>query len=90
LAFTKGVLIAADEAARSALSGRLTVLIIKQLKGAGVHARGAKSHNLYAMHTLDNPDIINALKARALTPTAWELVRTNFERSGGGPPGVLL
>jgi phosphoketolase len=87
LAFTKGVLIGADEAARSALSGRLTVLIIKQLKGAGVHARGAKSHNLYAMHTLDNPDIINALKARALTPTAWELVRTNFERAGGGPAG---
>jgi phosphoketolase len=87
LTFTKAVLIAADEAARSALSGKLTVLIIKQLKGAGVHARGAKSHNLYAMHTLDNPEIINALKARALTPTAWELVRTNFERSGGGPAG---
>ena len=85
LTFTKAVLIAADEAARSALSGRLTVLIIKQLKGAGVHARGAKSHNLYAMHTLDNPDIVNALKARALAPAAWELVRTNFERSGGGP-----
>lgn len=85
LAFTKAVLIAADEAARSALSGKLTVLIIKQLKGAGVHARGAKSHNLYAMHTLDNPDIINALKARALAPEAWELVRTNCERSGGGP-----
>jgi phosphoketolase len=85
LAFTKAVLIAADEAARSALSGKLTVLIIKQLKGAGVHARGAKSHNLYAMHTLDNPDIINALKARALAPEAWELVRTNCERAGGGP-----
>lgn len=84
LVFTKAVLIAADQAARSALGGRLTVLIIKQLKGAGVHARGAKSHNLYAMHTLDNPDIINALKARALAPAAWELVRTNFERAGGG------
>jgi len=48
LAFTKAVLIAADEAVRSALGGKLTVLIIKQLKGAG--ARGAKSHNLYAMH----------------------------------------
>ncbi len=87
LEFTKGVLIAADEAARSALSGKLTVLIIKQLKGAGVHARGAKSHNLYAMHTLDNPDIVNALKARALAPAAWELVRTNFERAGGGAAG---
>jgi phosphoketolase len=84
LAFTKAVLIAADEAARSALSGKLTVLIIKQLKGAGVHARGAKSHNLYAMHTLDNPDIVNALKTRALAPSAWELVRTNCERAGGG------
>lgn len=85
LAFTKAVLVAADQAAKLALGGKLTVLIIKQLKGAGVHARGAKSHNLYAMHTLDNPDIVNALKARALTPAAWELVRTNFERAGGGP-----
>jgi phosphoketolase len=84
LAFTKAVLVAADEAARSALSGTLTVLIIKQLKGAGVHARGAKSHNLYAMHTLDNPDIVNALKSRALAPAAWEIVRTNCERAGGG------
>jgi len=83
LAFTKAVLIAADEAVRSALGGKLTVLIIKQLKG-GVHARGAKSHKS-AMHTLDNPDIVNALKARALAPAAWELVRTNFERAGGGP-----
>ncbi len=85
LAFTKAVLIAADQAAKSAFGGKLTVLIIKQLKGAGVHARGAKSHNLYAMHTLDNSDIINALKTRALAPDAWELVRTNFERAGGGP-----
>lgn len=85
LAFTEAVLIAAEEATKSALSGTRTVLIIKQLKGAGVHARGAKSHNLYAMHTLDNPDIVNALKARALAPEAWQLVRTNFERAGGGP-----
>ena len=85
LAFTEAVLVATDEAAQSALNGTLTALIVKQLKGAGVHARGAKSHNLYAMHTLENPDIINALKARALPPTAWELVRNNFERAGGGP-----
>ena len=85
LAFTKGVLVAVDEAARSALSGKLTALIIKQLKGAGVHARGAKSHNLYAMHTLDNPDIIKALQTRALSADAWQLVRTNCERAGGGP-----
>ncbi|XHX78898.1 MAG: phosphoketolase [Stenomitos frigidus ULC029] len=85
LAFGKAVLAKTDEAARSALGGKLTVLIIKQLKGAGVHARGAKSHNLYAQHTLENPDIIAALKTRALSPNAWALVRTNCERSGGGP-----
>lgn len=85
LAFNKAMLIAADEAARSALGGKLTVLIIKQLKGAGVHARGAKSHNLYARHTLDNQEIIDALKQRALSPAAWELVRTNCVRAAGGP-----
>jgi phosphoketolase len=85
LAFGKAVLAKTDEAARSALGGKLTVLIIKQLKGAGVHARGAKSHNLYAQHTLENPDIVAALKTRALSPTAWALVRTNCERAGGGP-----
>lgn len=85
LEFTKAVLVAAEAAARSALNGKLTVLIIKQLKGAGVHARGAKSHNLYAQHTLDNPDIVNTLKTRALPTEAWELVRTNCERAGGGP-----
>ena len=85
LEFTQAVLEAADKAAKSALGGKLTVLIIKQLKGAGVHARGSKSHNLYAHHTLDNSDIVSALHARALSPAAWELVRTNMERSGGGP-----
>ncbi|MBF2003200.1 MAG: phosphoketolase [Synechococcales cyanobacterium C42_A2020_086] len=85
LAFTKAVLMGIDEAARSALEGKLTVFIIKQLKGAGVHARGAKSHNLYAHHTLDNPDIVAGLQANALPPEAWELVRTNCERAGGGP-----
>jgi phosphoketolase len=85
LAFTAAVLAAADRAAKSALGGQLTVLILKQLKGAGVHARGAKSHNLYAQHTLDNPDIVAALQARALTPAAWNLVRTNCERAAGGP-----
>lgn len=85
LKFTQAVLEGIDEAAKSALSGQLTVFIIKQLKGAGVHARGAKSHNLYAHHTLDNVEIVNALKARALSPEAWQLVRTNCERAGGGP-----
>lgn len=85
LEFTKAVLVAVEKAARSALSGKRTVLIIKQLKGAGVHARGAKSHNLYAQHTLDNPEIVAALQARALPPDVWQLVRTNCERAGGGP-----
>lgn len=84
LEFTKAVLAGVDKAAKNALSGKLTVFIIKQLKGAGVHARGAKSHNLYAKDTLDAPHIINALKERALSPEAWELVRTNAERAGGG------
>ncbi|BAZ21011.1 hypothetical protein NIES4073_18890 [Kalymmatonema gypsitolerans NIES-4073] len=85
LAFTKAVLTGVDKAAKSALGGKLTVFIIKQLKGAGVHARGAKSHNLYPKDTLDAPHIISALKERALPPEAWQLVRTNAERAGGGP-----
>ncbi len=89
LAFTGAVLAAADKAARSALGGKLSVLIVKQLKGAGVHASGAKSHNLYAMHTLDNAEIVTALKRRALAPQAWVVVRTNFERAGGGPAATV-
>lgn len=84
LEFTKAVLSGVDKAAKSALSGKLTVFIIKQLKGAGVHARGAKSHNLYPKDTLNSPHIIEALKARALPLEVWELVRTNCERAGGG------
>jgi phosphoketolase len=85
LAFNQAVLTATDKAAKSALGGKLTVLIIKQLKGAGVHARGSKSHNLYGFHTLDNEDIVTALKARAMPVEVWELVRQNCERAGGGP-----
>ncbi|MBN3941638.1 phosphoketolase [Nostoc sp. NMS9] len=85
LAFTQAVLSGVDQAARSALGGKLTVFIIKQLKGAGVHARGAKSHNLYPKDTLDAPHIISALQTRALSAEAWQLVRTNAERAGGGP-----
>jgi phosphoketolase len=85
LKFTQAVLEAADAATRSALDGKLTALIVKQLKGAGVHARGAKSHNLYAQHTLDNAEVVAALKERALSPEAWRLVRDNFARAGGGP-----
>jgi phosphoketolase len=85
LAFTEAVLAAADRAAKSALGGTLTALIIKQLKGAGVHALGAKSHNLYAQHTLENTDVVEGLKRRALWPQAWQIVRDNFARAGGGP-----
>ncbi|MEH1957415.1 phosphoketolase [Nostoc sp.] len=85
LEFTQAVLSGVDKAARFALGGKLTVFIIKQLKGAGVHARGAKSHNLYPKDTLDAPHIISALQTRALSAEAWQLVRTNAERAGGGP-----
>ncbi|MGK7927744.1 MAG: phosphoketolase [Spirulina sp.] len=85
LAFIEAVLDATDRAAKCALNGELTVLIVKQLKGAGVHKRGAKAHNLYPGDTTDKDYIVDALKARALTPEAWELVRTNCTRSHGGP-----
>lgn len=85
LAFNQAVLSHVAKAAQSALGGKLTVFIIKQLKGAGVHARGAKAHNLYAHHTLDNPDIIAGMQSCALSPEAWDLVRTNCTRAGGGP-----
>jgi phosphoketolase len=84
MAFTQAVLEATDEAATSALDGKLTVLIVKQLKGAGVHKRGAQSHNLYAGDSLDKDYIVAALKERALTPEAWQLVRDNYLRSNGG------
>ncbi len=90
LEFNQAVLAAADRAAKSALGGKLTVLIIKQLKGAGVHARGAKSHNLYAHHTLEHPDIVAGMKSCALPATAWELVRTNCERAGGGSASKVV
>ena len=85
LEFTQAILEATDQAAKSALGGTLTVLIVKQLKGAGVHKRGAQSHNLYPGDSLEKDYIVSALKERALSPEAWQLVRTNFERSGGGP-----
>jgi phosphoketolase len=85
LEFTQAILDATDKAAKSALGGKLTVLIVKQLKGAGVHKRGAQSHNLYPGDTLEKDYIVSALKTRALSPAAWQLVRTNFERAAGGP-----
>jgi phosphoketolase len=84
MAFTQAVLEATNKAAKSALGGKLTVLIIKQLKGAGVHKRGAQSHNLYPGDSVEKDYIVSALQERALTPEAWELVRTNYLRSNGG------
>ena len=84
MAFTQGILEATDKAAKSALNGKLTVLIVKQLKGAGVHKRGAQSHNLYPGDSIDKDYIVAALKERALTPEAWQLVRNNYVRAGGG------
>lgn len=84
LAFTKAVLQGVDSASQSALNGTLTVFIIKQLKGAGVHTLGAKSHNLYPADTLDQPHIIAGLQRRALPPEAWQIVRDNLSRAGGG------
>lgn len=82
--FTQAVLEATDKAAKSALGGKLTVLIVKQLKGAGVHKRGSQSHNLYPGDSVEKDYIVSALKERALTPEAWDLVRTNYARSNGG------
>ena len=85
LAFQGAVLEGIARAAQQALGGKLTAFIIKQLKGAGVHALGAKAHNLYPADTLDAEHIMNGLKRRALPADAWELVRTNLSRAGGGP-----
>ena len=85
LAFAQAVLEGVDKAAKSAMGGKLTAFIIKQLKGTGVHTVGAKSHNLYPADTLDQPHIIDGLKRRALPPEAWQLVRDNLSRAGGGP-----
>ncbi|MDJ0738441.1 MAG: phosphoketolase [Gammaproteobacteria bacterium] len=86
-AFTRAVLEGARAAADAALNGTLSVLIIKQLKGAGVHAHGAKAHNLYPGDNPDKPNIASALQRGALSPQAWALVRENMRRAGGGPAG---
>ena len=87
LAFARAVLEGAKQAADGAMSGTLSVLIIKQLKGAGMHAHGAKSHNLYPGDTPDKANIAAALARGALSPAAWALVRANMRRAGGGPAG---
>ena len=84
-AFTRDVLQAAQQAGDSAMGGTATALIVKQLKGAGMHAHGAKSHNLYPGDTPDKPIIAEALAHGALAPEAWALVRTLMARAGGGP-----
>ncbi|WP_078119088.1 phosphoketolase family protein [Thiosocius teredinicola] len=86
-AFSRAVLEGAKQAADAAMSGTLSVLIIKQLKGAGVHAHGAKSHNLYPGDNAEKANIAEALQRRALSADAWQLVRTNMQRAGGGPAG---
>lgn len=83
-AFTRAVLEGAQQAADSAMNGCMSVLIIKQLKGAGVHASGAKSHNLYPGDNPQKDNIAAALQRGALAPAAWELVRANMQRAGGG------
>jgi len=85
LKFTGAVLRQMQHAADSAMNGQLTVFIIKQLKGAGVHATGAKSHNLYPGDNFDKPSIAEGLQKRALSEYDWQLVRDNFSRAGGGP-----
>ena len=85
LAFSRAVLEGMRAAAESALSGTLTAVILKQLKGAGVHASGAKSHNLYPGDTAEKPNIAAALEHGALAPEIWALTRTNMSRAGGGP-----
>jgi phosphoketolase len=86
-AFTRAVLVGAKHAADAAMNGSLTVLIIKQLKGAGAHAHGAKAHNLYPGDNPRKENIAAALARGALAPEAWDLVRTNMSRAGGGPAG---
>jgi len=85
LKFTGAILSQMQHAADSAMNGQLTVFIIKQLKGAGVHATGAKSHNLYPGDNFDKPSIAEGLQKRALSEHDWQLVRDNFSRAGGGP-----
>ena len=90
LAFQGAVLEGLERAAKQALSGTRTAFILKQLKGAGVHAIGAKAHNLYPADTLDAEHIMQGLQRRALPVEAWELVRANLSRAGGGPAGQTV
>jgi phosphoketolase len=88
--FSRAMLEGAQQAADAAMSGTLTALIIKQLKGAGVHAHGAKAHNLYPGDHPEKDNIAAALKRGALSPSGWALVRANMQRAGGGPAGQTV
>ncbi|WP_414041017.1 phosphoketolase [Acidithiobacillus sp. M4-SHS-6] len=90
MVFMGAVLRAVSEAAEAALHGRHVALVLKQLKGAGMHVTGAKSHNLHPQDTLQSPEIRQALQRLALAPAAWDLVRTNMSRAGGGPAGTTV
>jgi phosphoketolase len=90
VAFTAAVIDATRRAADFALTQRRrTVLILKQLKGAGSHSSGSKSHHLYPQFTLQHPDIIAGLQRRALSAEEWTLVRQNFLRAAGGSAGIV-
>lgn len=68
--FSRTVLSQMKHAADSAMNGQLTVFIIKQLKGAGVHAEGAKSHNLYPGDSFENPKIAAGLQKACIATTS--------------------
>jgi phosphoketolase len=85
MAFMQAVLEATDKAAKSALNGTLTVLIVKQLKGAGVHKRGAQSHNLIPRRHPRTGLYRQSAPRKGFIPEAWQLVRTNCENAAGGP-----
>ncbi len=90
LAFQGAVLEAIRRAGAQALGGRRTAVVIKQLKGAGVHALGAKAHNLYPGDSLEAEHIVQGLKRRALSRDAWQIVRANLSRAGGGPASQVV
>lgn len=85
LAFTTAVVESTRRAIRLTRQGRRTVLVLKQLKGAGAHTTGSKSHHLYPQFTLQHPEIVAGLRRRALTADEWLCVREIFRRAGGAP-----
>ncbi|MGH7996386.1 MAG: phosphoketolase [Opitutaceae bacterium] len=85
LAFTARVVDGLRRAATAALAGTPTVFILKQIKGAGAHLQGSKSHHLYPQYTLEHETIVAGLRRRALPAEAWAVVRENFRKAAGGP-----